>query len=399
MCPKVNYTFTSQFQRLQLRTSEVACEKLQIEPSTLEASDSFIFNSDEFPVLQKAELTEIETIPTVWKETFKVRLDSSIEYMPCDSIGLLVPNSEQIVDRICECCKFGNQRLKIERKGANGFVFEGMLRDFIRYRMDISTLPKKKLLLELSKNARKKNELEYLCSPEGSRDYMNIGLRMNTLLDVLEEFECEPTLEELILHCEILKPRYYSLIHKDGPAEILLGAVSKHIDGTTVYGHVSRFITDICRGRLKHPPAQSNTSLSCSIPIEYCIRKNKLFEGFTSKNVICFCTGTGVAPFISFYRKLLLGGAIEKLKLVYGFRSDQDNLLSYYNDVCGDAVLARSSAGRYVHEFVDAISEYQNDCNVFICGNMKMQRDLFLRIKAKFPSLVENKRIYFDNWT
>ncbi|ELA41990.1 uncharacterized protein VICG_01007 [Vittaforma corneae ATCC 50505] len=399
MSPKVNYTFTSQFQRLKVGAACNANEKLKIEPSTLKNSDSFIFSSSECPVFQRAQLTEIKKIPTVWKETFKIQLDSAIEYMPCDSIGLLVPNSDQIVDGICKYCKFDNQRLKIERKGANGFIFDGMLRDFIKYRMDVNTIPKKKFLLELSKSSKKKNELEYICSSEGSRDYMSIGLRMSTLLDILEEFECEPTPEEFLLHCEILKPRYYSLIHEKGPAEILLGVISKPIDGEVVYGHVSRFIMEIYTEKLRLLSDRPDTDASCSIPIEYCIRQNKLFEGFSSKNVVCFCTGTGIAPFISFYRRFLLTGTVERLKLVYGFRFDQDNLLNYYDVNCDDVTLAKSSMGMHVYDFVDAISEFQNDCNVFICGNMKMQRDLFLRIKSRYPNLVENKRIYFDNWT
>lgn len=382
MCPKINYTLKNQYKKLE----PISTNNLIIEPSLLEISHPFIFNSTDFPEYKKTEIVEILKIPSKWKETFKIKINTQIDYSPCDSIGMLAPNPDKIVDQIFNYCNFKNERLKIERKGLNGFNFDGMLRDFIKYRMDLNSIPKKKLLLELSKNAAKRNELEYLCSVEGTKDYLNLGVRLNTILDIIEEFECKPTVEEIIKYCEIIKPRYYSLIQKDGISEILLGIISNRVDDEIILGHVSNYIKNNYKENSKY-----------NLPIEYCIRKSSLFQGFNSKNIVCFCTGTGIAPFISFYRKYLEFNKINKLKVVYGYRSDEDNLLKYYDVEKSEVILAKSSEKVYVYDFIDEIKD--EDCNIFICGNMKMQKSIFLAINEKYHKIVEEKRIFFDNWT
>jgi len=388
MCPKINYTLVEGHKKLVASSEEHTRSLIKVSPSTLDAGHDIVFDSTDFSSFKSSRITEIIRLPTTWRTVFKVKFEDEIDYEPCDSIGLLVPNPDDIVDRVMAQCGFENSRIKIERTGAGGFIFDGLLRDFIKFKMDLDTIPRKRLILELARKAAKKNELEYLCSPEGTNDYMRLGARMNTLADILEEFGCRPSIEELLVYCEILKPRYYSLIQASGQAEILLGVISNCVDGCEMLGHVSRFVT---------AEYESGTA-PYSIPVEYVLRKSALFHGFTSRNIICFCTGTGVAPCISFYRRYLLSGCIDGLRLVYGFRSDEDNLLNYYDMKC-DVILAKSSDKSYVYDFVDVIKEYNGDCNVFICGNMNMQRSVFMAIKSKFAQLIEEKKVYFDNWS
>lgn len=394
MSRRVKYKVTD-FKLDVPRAKEVTEDLINIKGSALPASEPFTFASSTWDrPFEKTEIVEIRKLPTAWRETFKIKLRAKTEYTPCDAIGLLVPNSDDLVERVLRKCdhtepQAGGRRIQVERTGPNGFIFDGTLKDFIKYRMDLKTIPRKRLLLELAKNAEKSRDLEYLCSTEGSSDYMGLGIRMNTLCDILDEFGCRPAMEGLLAYCETTKPRYYSLVQDSGCDEILLGVISKEVDGSFEFGHISNFI-------LNEYDLDRDTY---SIPVEYCVRKSVLFGGFTSRSVICFCTGTGIAPFIAFYRKYFKDGSITNLKLVYGFRSEQDNLLQYYEDIECDVILAESSKGKHVYDFVNAIAEYKEDCNVFLCGNMNMQRDTFLKIRACYPDLVAEKRIYFDNWT
>lgn len=388
MCSKVSYTVVENYKKLTPSTDEKIKSLIKVEPTPF---DGLLFESADSTAVKPITIMKIERLPTVWKTTFKIEFSDEIDFDVCDAIGLIVPNPDEIVDRIMMQCHFKNAKIKITRSGENWFKFEGSLRDFIKHRMDLNTIPRKRLLLELSKNSVNKNGLEYLCSPEGMDDYMSLGTRMNTIADILEEFGCSPTVEELLAYCEILKPKYFSLLHSSGKSEILLGVISREVDECEIFGHFSGFVANLYSKCTK-----SDRIVRCEVPVEYTLRKSALFRGFGSKNIICFCTGTGIAPYIAFYRKLFQNGMIDTLKLVYGFRSAADNLLRYYDVDC-DVVLASSSDGKHVYDFIDVIGE--EDCNVFICGNMNMQKDVFEKIKIKYPRLVEERRVYFDCWS
>lgn len=399
MPPKVNYTVAEEFKNLDIKLLDRSTEKITIEHLEKDLKKGFVFKATNGCTLLDAKIVEIEKLQCTWKEVFKIKLDANIDYRPCDSIGLLVPNSDRDVERLCSICNFEDENVKITRTGPNAFTFQGCLKDFIKFRLDMTTLPKKKLLLELTRKCKKKTELEYVCSAKGTKDYLGMGLRMNTLIDILEEFECKPSLEELLTYCEIIKPRYYTLVNKDLNSEILLGVISKAVDDEACYGHCSRFIKTVFEAEIQKQGHGFDKKLVCNVPIEYCIRKNMLFEEIKAKNVVCFCTGTGIAPFIAFYRKYVETNQERSLKLIYGFRNDVDNLLNYYEDVTCDYVSAKSSDARFVYDCIDVLSKYESECVVFICGNMKMQRNLFLKIKERFPEFVDEKRIYFDNWS
>lgn len=376
MCPAVKYNLIADFRKLQI-TSEKTTKVTEISPR----DTPFTFTSTTYPHFEPIKITEIQKLSTKWKETYKIKLNKEIEYNPCDSIGLMVPNPDWMVEELFRISSLENTYCRIERSGLNNFIFEGSVRDFIKYRMDLKTLPKKKQLMDLLRTSKKKECIEYLVSPEGTRDYLNMGVRMNTLLEIIQKFECKPTFEDLVNNCEIIKPRYYSLIQREGNSEILLGVVSKNIDGEIIYGHVSEFI--------RRCP---------SVDLEYCFRKNKLFESLKTRNLLCFCTGTGIAPYIAFYRKYLRDGVLDNLKLVYGYRNDEDNLIKYYDQPTEEIKFAQTSKKEYVQDFVNKENIQDGYC-VFICGNMRMQKSVFDKIKQEFPQLIADKRIYFDNWS
>lgn len=409
MAPILKYTPTENFRKLQI-TQEKTTNVSEISPR----DTPFIFTSTNYPHFEPIKITDIQKLPSVWKETFKIKLDKEIEYTPCDAIGLMIPNPDWMVDELFKILDLKDLHCRIERAGLNSFIFEGSVRDFIKHRMDLKILPKKRQLLDLSKTAKKKESLEYLCSPEGTKDYLNMGLRMNTLLEIIKEFECKPSFEDLVNNCEIIKPRYYSLIQKEGSSEILLGVIERNIDDEILYGHSSDFIRSTHHNNSNNSNSSSNSNSinnsysninsnssnsNSNSNIEYCFRKNKLFESLKSKKLLCFCTGTGIAPYIAFYRKYLNNGILHNLKMVYGYRNEEDNLVKYYDLPTEGILFAKSGKNEYVQDFVNIISEYKDDYCVFICGNMKMQKSVFDKIKEMYPELINEKRIYFDNWS
>lgn len=375
MCPKVKYCFDKNYIRPTMREVNV----LAVEEIETTASTKFSAGPDAPEVLEST-ITSIRRLPTTWKETYVVRIDSEFDCSPCDSIGIYAPNSDMLVERIFRLCGLEDRCVRIERTGQGPFNFEGMLSHFVRHKLDITTLPRKMLLMSLSRGAGKRKQLEYLCSKEGTRDYLSLGANWNTLADIIEEFECRPTLEDLIVNCELIKPRYYTLLGRQ--AEILVGIISKSLDGQTSFGHVSGFIRRL-----------SQESLT-NVPVEICFRRNKLFDQIPLMNLVCFCTGTGIAPYIAFSRT---SKSQNPMCLVYGFRSEEDNILKHF-DIGNEAIEVKSSENNYIQDCVDIIGRQTNGCCVFICGNFRMQRSVFTKIRETYPDLVEDKRIFFDSW-
>lgn len=112
-----------------------------------------------------------------------------------------------------------------------------------------------------------------------------MGTRWNNIIDFIKTFGCRPMLEDLLGDCEIIKPRYFSLTNKIGEdSEILVGIMSKVFEGFVRYGHVSSYLVNPEPGE-----------------IQVSLRTNLLFRmDAAEKKLLGICTGTGIAPFLSF---------------------------------------------------------------------------------------------------
>lgn len=220
-------------------------------------------------------------------------------------------------------------------------------------------------------------------------DYMHLYRNWNNLLDILNEFECKPSIEDFVKYCELIKPRYYSLVNKTGEnSKIILGSMSKQIDDKLILGHTTRFITN------KYNLICANQSVEDDFQISYVLRKNILMKNLEFQNLICFCTGTGIAPMISLYNNRKQG---QNFHLVYGFRNDEDDISKYFDLNC-EIKKVKSSEGKYVTEYIDILDKYKDNGIVFICGNIKMQRAVFEKIKNFYPEIIEQGKLFFDNW-
>lgn len=346
--------------------------------------DYFSINQTDLDLVD-CEILEINKLKATWRDVYHVKLDIKDQFRPGDSVGILCPNKDEYAEKMLKILDLENDIYEIKRDGRNPIDFHGHLFDFFKYVYDFTQIPKKSTLLRLAKGNK---YLEYLSSREGSRDYFGMINNWNNILDVLIMFGCKPTLEDLVTGCEILKPRYFSLTNKLGEYyEILVGINSKEVElvgnrkSEIRYGHVSQFILN--------PNGQ----------IKVCIRESKLIRLNNSKKNLIICTGTGIAPFLSF----LKNKSIEQhFWVIYGFRSTEDDLyVGEYENTEVDRVL--SSEGKYVTDFVfenlEKVKEYvQRECAVYVCGRMDMQKEIYRIFCSEMSSLVEEKRLFFDNW-
>lgn len=348
----------------------------------------FVFPCTENIEYCRARIVEAEKLGASWRDVYRIKFDEKFHFKPGDSIGMLCPNSDTLVDEIMEVLGIKNSYCQIRRPGKNSFSYTGAIRDFFKYHFDFTSLPKKSLLANLARGCTETNRkyIEYLCSKEGMADYLGMGRRWNNIIDIIKTFKCRPVLEEVIGECEIVKPRYFSLINKIGrESEILVGITNKIFDGFVRYGHVSDFLVR-----------------SEAEEVELSLRTNLLFRmDYSSRKLLAICTGTGIAPFLSFVSNLQ---PHQSIWIIYGFRNDEDDLSKLIEpDKKVRVSRVKSSAGVYVTDYliesIDEVKEYvDEECIVYACGKMEMQKRVFEIFKNEFPRVVEAKRLVFDQW-
>lgn len=335
-----------------------------------------------------ARVVEVEKLKTGWREVYRMKLDKKFDFKPGDSIGILCPNSDVLVEEVMSILGNKDGGCRISRGGRTSFCYTGTVRDFFKYHFDFAGLPKKSLLarLGMSCDEESRKHIEYLCSKERTADYLAMGHRWNNIIDVIRTFGCKPTLEDLVGECEVIRPRYFSLTNEVGrESEVLIGITAKSFDGFVRYGHVSDWVIR-----------------SEAEEVEVCLRTNLLFQmDCRSRRMLAICTGTGIAPFLSFASNLQMH---QRIWIVYGFRNDEDDISRMLDpDERIRVSRVKSSHGTHVTDYlasrIDEVKEYvDGECVVYVCGRMDMQRQVFEMFRKELPAVVETKRLVFDQW-
>ncbi|TBU02006.1 hypothetical protein CWI37_0578p0020 [Hamiltosporidium tvaerminnensis] len=442
--------------------------KDKIYHKELDKTDKNINNPSDnlLDIIYNGKILSITNMGTEWKEVYKIKLNKTIDFIPGDSVGLYCYNPEHVIKVLLSYLNYNqeassyndiyNTFYKIERKGCYSYEYSGNLYGFLR-KIDVLSLPKKSFLNSLSEERDKNNmvevvrdmssglegvnnisttdrvnDLKYLCSKEGVKDYYNIYKNFNNLLDILEYFKCKITLELLAEHCEFIKPRYFSLINnKSGNIELLIGIMSHSVSNSVRYGQVSAFIKekynekymnidinkDENKDRDREESEYSNSKYGCCNDINYndsntkpildnidfVYRMNRLLRLQETKKHLLISTGTGIAPFISFYknrRKDYL------MWLIYGCRNVCDDLSKDMFDrknVVYSADYEYTGNYKYVSDYilgnVEGIKEFiLSDCSVYVCGSIQMQKSVLGIFKEYFSFIIEEKRMFFDSW-
>ncbi|ORD95653.1 NOS [Hepatospora eriocheir] len=334
-------------------------------------------------IFEKVDVLSKTKLKCSWKEVYHLKLNKIYDYTPGDAIGILTPNSEEIVQNLMYLCNWDNVYVKVNNIGLDSFKYIGSLKELLVNHIDLKSAPRKKELKALLKTAEDKEGLTKLI--EDVNEYKKFLLSYPTILTFIEKFKAKPTIEDFLSSCSTITPRFYSLINKKSEhLEVIIG-IEKHKDLNTPfglkYGHCSEFIK-----------TQEIDSL------QICFKKSILLSNLNKSinqntELISFCTGTGITPFISFYKNY----TFSKLKLHYGFRNNEDDLSKLFLNELENIIQYKSSDKQYLNNQIN-IKNIHDNLYIFVCGNMKMQKDVFMIIKRLYPELVKSKRIYFENW-
>jgi sulfite reductase alpha subunit-like flavoprotein len=336
---------------------------------------------------EEVNIRSIKRLHCTWREVYRIKFDRIVDYIPGDSMELLCPNRPEHVEELFGVLNLKDGNYRIIKSGRGGFTYEGSLKDFFKYKLDILSIPKKSLLYDLSQTCTDdllKRKLEYLCSKEGVGDYFGIHKRWNNLLDIIYTFNCKPTFEMLIEHCGIIRPRCFSLINRRNEEMEILCGIMKNEEENARYGHCSGFF------KFYNPKLKDKLSM--------CIRENRLLRMKESERSLLIATGVGIAPFISFINN---SKPEQEMWMIYGHRHSEDDLSS---DIKGHVKLSKVESGKgkritdYIEENTEEIRQYiqGGSCYVYICGSPNMQKDvidIFKRTNLNPTTLL------LDNWS
>ncbi|VDK64406.1 unnamed protein product [Onchocerca ochengi] len=380
------------------------------------------------------------------KKEIVVDLEHSAEisYEPGDAFYFLVPNVREEVDFILERIGFleaADRKLIITVKSQSTtksavlspYIPEiSTLRYIFMWCLDIRRSPGRPLLrvlAECTENECQKRRILELCSAQGAEEFTKFVRQAGlSLVDFLLNFpSCRPTVERLIELLPRLLPRPYSvscirelwgkrmrfifsLAHfnaTDGRRFHRFGLSSGWLATLKEGQQILLFLKESSRFRLP-PPVHSSFDLT-RIPL------------------IMICTGTGLAPFLSFLQKLdfLKAGKYRvRRELYFGIRNIKDDCI-YYEDIIrsvDENILSHVSLcesqpyngftnKRYVQ---DALQERAREISdillrknededhpaiIFVCGSSKQilqgVADAFLHIFNEFLNKNKNEAELF----
>ncbi|VDN01294.1 unnamed protein product [Thelazia callipaeda] len=367
------------------------------------------------------------TSPTVRKPKQEIIIDlvDNVEqgYEPGDAFYFIAPNPREEVNFILErlgLLDVADQKLIIT--AMQDFSLPPYIPNFSSLRyiltwcLDIRRSPGRPLLRVLSdctSNEHEKKRLLELCSAQGVEEFTKYVRQAGlSLVDFLLNFpSCRPTAERLIELLPRLLPRPYSVscIREIWGRRLRFVFSLLHFDATNGrrycrFGLTTGWFTSLKKGSqvvmlLKEP---SRFRLPPPIHISFDITRTPL---------IIICTGTGIAPFLSFLEKLnLLGAGRYKVRreIYFGVRNIntdciyRENIMQHVKAnvlsqffLCESAPEVGVTNKKYVQdvllergqELAEIIIQKKEDelhpPIIFVCGFVQMAKavkDIFVRI-------------------
>lgn len=375
-----------------------------------------------------------------------------LPYESGDAFGFVCPNCQQEVDYlICRLdllsvadCSF-NLSLKPEAKKKTTVLPQHIppgctVRQFFTHCGDFRSVPKKALLLTLSKYCSDPNEkrrLEELSSKEGMDEYNALIMEQHLdLLDLLHAFpSCLPPLERMIELLPRLQPRYYSAVSSPLTCPNTIKIAFNVVLLPRRMWSYPDVRLGLCTGWFDRVLNGLGTS-SVQVPLVPRLQNTFRVPVDPLTPVVMVGPGTGVAPFVGFLehwkaqavklgpRWLFFGCRHPEKDYIYrqeleGYHAE--GTLSHLSvtfsrlEVPGDVKYVHQEMRRKWEELGEWLLE--RNAMVYVCGDAKnMTKDIkaaVLEVLTKysvfkgkgqtgedlFSGLVENGRYHVDAWS
>lgn len=304
------------------------------------------------------EIEDVRKLDCTWRDVFVITFTNKLDsFNPCDSLGLIAENSIKNIKTFCT-------QFDLE--------YSEEICDKLK-ELDLNMFPRKAFLQSIEHLVKKKDMLEKILKTDFYLQCVNtFGFTdIKQLLDI-EKLD----IELFIKYADKIKPRQYTLINKvQEKAQILVGIIKKN----NKLGHISDLLV---------------TNELKNVKLFGYVKTNKNLQKLqhTDIKLNCFCTGIGLATFLSFYNN-----TNNKIRLIFGFRNECDNLLKYFEVQPDEVILCESSKNKRVTNEITTIKGIKNE-NVFVCGNFNMQKEIFELFINQNKEIIDNKQFYYDSW-
>ncbi|XP_017076463.2 methionine synthase reductase [Drosophila eugracilis] len=246
---------------------------------------------------------------TETKRVVELTLESSFDYQPGDTIGILPSNRTEIVDRLLHQLELIDKAdttchlklaLHCAKKNAKlpaHIPPETTPREILTQCLSLNCLPQKQLLSALAGFTRDDKERSFLAclsSKQATSHYQSLILEQGLLFTDIMELcgSCRPPLAFLVEHLPRLLPRPYSIANSPleaGDQELrVIYSLLSHKPGVT---------TSMLEAKALQIDAEQHTKVVIYPRLSNAFRYTEQDLG---SNQILIAVGTGLAPFLSF---------------------------------------------------------------------------------------------------
>lgn len=270
-------------------------------------------------LIEKVLLTK----PGSTKQTYHLSLsikDSSIQYRPGDSIGVLPQNNPILVQHILDALKADPDSNIVDPRSKESM----MLRDFLSSKANLARLTSSflKLIHEYEPLHEKKNKLTHLLDKE-NKELLLQYLSTHDPLDILKEYsEMKLPLQDICAQFGPLLPRFYSISSSytayPDQIDLTVALFTFSHSGEQRFGVASHFLCSMAQENKTEIPIYIQPSHSFFLPDD------------PGAPIIMVGPGTGVAPYRAFIQERKAIGASGKNWLFFGERNKQYDF--FYRD-------------------------------------------------------------------
>jgi methionine synthase reductase len=253
--------------------------------------------------------------------------DAGWSYAPGDSVGVVCPNDDDLVDRMLACLGIdGSRWVKIVGESVPQHLErDGTVRDIVAECLDLESIPKKALVRTLAdycSDEAQRDQLYLMSSIRGKDMFRDkVEREAANVVELLEAYpSCKPPIEALMAILPALSPRYYSIASSPFVQPSRVKIAFSLVNWTTVSGKRKRglcthWLLNLCKLIGPDTDIMDEDKPPCFVPLSHSPAKDFKLPEDPSTPIIMVGPGTGVAPFVGFIQhRVVISEELEEEK-------------------------------------------------------------------------------------
>ena len=389
-------------------------------------------NTKKAKILNIEEMRQNNSNGSTLKVTFDLN-GTGIKYKVADNVLIYPKNKQEIVSRVLNKLTRDEENSYINYKLPNsnneafnlplpeGITLKEALTDYIDLSCQINKNILTKLSIYLSDNNQKNKVVEIIDDENKLSEFLSKNYNIS---DFIKEFDSlQISLQELIEIFPLINPRYYSCCSSfkknNNVLEIIITLVSwKGPNGDKRYGMTSNYFNDLFESK----SFQKNDEFA-----NLSFKESEFkFPFHLQTPMLMICTGSGIAPFISFlqefdyiknnnpnmnFETFLIFGSMNR-KNDFIFEKELENfkkngvLKEYFTAFSRDQEKKIYVQDTLEHNFDKEKLENlirKKVMHIYICGSVSMGNAIKKKLKEilgdeNYERMINNRQLYSETW-